>query len=119
MSLATVRPPTSGIWRIGRGPDPLQLRDPLGPEDLDRPRIGNRFDSPLGLYRVIYFGRTLEVCFGETLARFRPDLNLLALLGEEWKERGFMQPGAVPREWRDPGTASGGEGSVSSRAPFC
>lgn len=55
MSLATVRPPTSGIWRIGRGPDPLQLRDPLGPEDLNRPRIGNRFDSPLGLYRVIYF----------------------------------------------------------------
>jgi hypothetical protein len=101
MNIATVRPPQGGVWRVGRGPDPLQLRDPLGPEELDRPNVGNRFDSPLGTYRVAYFGRTLEACFGETLARFRPNLELLALIRDEWKEMGFMEPGAIPREWRE------------------
>jgi hypothetical protein len=49
---------------------------------------------------VLYFGTTLEVCFGETLARYRPDVELLAEIQEEWRERGFMPPGEVPADWR-------------------
>lgn len=100
MSVSTVRPPSSGVWRVGRSPDPFQLR-PLSTEDLDQSELGSRFDSPDGSYGVLYFARTLEACFGETLARFRPDLELLALVSDEWKEMGFMEPGAVPREWRE------------------
>ena len=101
MNVGTVRPPTAGVWRIGRGPEPLQLKDPLPPEDLDRGNVGNRFDSPMGNYRVAYFGRTLEACFGETLARFRPDLELLAKVRSDWEAKNFMEPGAIPREWRE------------------
>lgn len=39
---------------------------------------GDRFDSPAGDYAVSYFGSTLEACFGETMARFRPSPVLLA-----------------------------------------
>lgn len=89
-----------GIWRIGRAPDPLARRSPLPPEDLDRPQVGNRFDSALGIYSVLYFGSSLEACYGEVLARFRPDLELVAAIREDWEERGFMPPGAVPADWR-------------------
>jgi hypothetical protein len=90
----------SSVWRIGRGPDPLEIRDALPPEDLDRPGVGNRFDSPLGDYEVLYFSSSLEGCFGETLARFRPDLEVMELIKDEWQERGFMEVGGVPAEWR-------------------
>lgn len=100
MTLAIVRPPTSGLWRVGRSPNPFLLR-PLTEEELGDSEKGSRFDSPDGGYGVLYFGRTLEACFGETLARFRPDLELLAIIKDEWKALGFMEPGAIPREWRE------------------
>jgi hypothetical protein len=53
-----------------------------------------------GDYGVRYFGSSLEVCFGETLARFRPSAALVSLLAEEWQEMGFMALGTVPAEWR-------------------
>ena len=52
------------------GHDPFETRPPLSPDELDDPSVGNRFDSPLGNYSVLYFGTSLEVCFGETLAAF-------------------------------------------------
>jgi hypothetical protein len=78
----------------------LALNPPVPSDELDKPNTGNRFDSPLGVYRTLYFGTQLEACFGETLARFRPDLELLAVIGEEWRELGFMPLGEVPRDWR-------------------
>jgi hypothetical protein len=56
-------------------------------------------------YGVLYFGSGLEVCFGETLARFRPSLDVLALVGDEWRELGFMAVGSVAADWRQRRTA--------------
>jgi len=93
-------PPAEGLWRIGRAPDPLAFNEPLRTAELDNPTTGNRFDSPLGTYRVLYFASTLDGCFGETLARFRPDVEVLAVIRDEWEEKGFMAHGEVPRDWR-------------------
>jgi hypothetical protein len=70
--------PRSGFWRVGRSPDPLHFSDPLNPSLLENPSAGNRFDSPTGDYRICYFATTLDGCFGETLARFRPRSNAVA-----------------------------------------
>jgi len=86
---------------MGRGPDPLALRPPLPPDELDQPKTGNRFDSPLGNYRVSYFSTTLEGCFGETLARYRPDVSRLAEVQDEWHRLGFMPLGELPADWRN------------------
>lgn len=100
MTIEVVEAPPGGIWRVGRSPDPLAASDPLSPSELDQPHTGNRFDSPIGAFRVLYFATQLEGCYGETLARFRPDPALLALLREEWEERGWMHLGDVPAAWR-------------------
>jgi hypothetical protein len=60
-------------------------------------RQGNRFDT--SDFGVIYMGSTLEACFGETLARYRPEPSLADLVADDWQ--GFMQPGQVPAEWRE------------------
>ncbi len=93
----TVLPPKEGVWRIGRGAEPLTVR--WGePETLEGTRTGNRFDT--GKFGVLYFASSLEACFGETLARFRPSSKLIALIAAEWHEMGFMKVGAVPADWR-------------------
>jgi hypothetical protein len=74
----------------------LRFGDPLEPELLEGPSAGNRFDSPTQDYRVCYFATSLDGCFGETLARFRPSPNLAAIAREE----GFMSSGEVPADWR-------------------
>ncbi|MGA8365517.1 MAG: RES domain-containing protein [Solirubrobacteraceae bacterium] len=91
-----VEPPKSGLWRVGRSPDPLRFSQPLDPGLLESRATGNRFDSPTGDYRVCYFATTLDGCYGETLARFRPDLGLITIAREE----GFMALGEVPADWR-------------------
>ncbi len=90
------QPPKSGLWRVGRSPDPLRFSDPLDPALLENRTAGNRFDSPTGDYRICYFATFLEGCFGETLSRFRPDPRLSAIAREE----GFMALGEVPADWR-------------------
>ena len=97
-----VEAPPPGLWRVAKAPDPLWLGPPLGPDDLDDPRLGTRFASALGDYGVLYFGTDLECCFGETLARFRPDPEVLAAIGDDWKTSAseFMEIGAVPADWR-------------------
>jgi hypothetical protein len=67
---------------------------------LDKPHTGNRFDSPTGAYRALYFATSLDGCFGETLARFRPDPKLQALVKQEWEQLGFMHVGDIPADWR-------------------
>jgi len=95
--------PHPGLWRIGREPDPLR-HSRLDPAASPGPaaRAGNRWDSPD--YGVLYLASDLEGCFGETLARFRPQPDLAALVRDDWVgER--MAPGQLPRDWRDRRTA--------------
>lgn len=89
--------PGAGVWRVGRAPDPIEFPEPPKADELDHPRAGNRFDSPTENFRVCYFATDLEACFGETLARFRPDPALIAAADEE----GFMPAGEVPADWRN------------------
>jgi len=52
-----------------------------------------------------YCASTLEGCFAETLARFRPKLDLVELVADEWKAAGHLRPGSVPAGWRHRRTA--------------
>jgi hypothetical protein len=72
----------------------------LPPQLAIDPAAGNRFDSPLGTYRVGYFGTTPEACFAETLGRLPPHPALAEVVGAEWREMGFMELGAVAADWR-------------------
>lgn len=94
-----VSPPADGLWRIGRGINPLQPAAPPDLAELRTAQAGNRFDSLTGQFRVLYFATDLTACFGETLSRFRKDPKL-AFLDEEWDELHFMPRGAVPKDWR-------------------
>lgn len=96
MEVTDVPQPHRGMWRVGRSPDPVHFGEPLPADQLDNPHTGNRFDSPTADYRVCYFATTLDGCFGETLARFRPDPELVEAATEE----GFMAVGEVPAAWR-------------------
>jgi hypothetical protein len=89
--------PGAGVWRVGRTPDPIEFPAPPKADELDHSRAGNRFDSPTENFRVCDFATDLEACFGETLARFRPDPALVAAADE----RGFMPAGEVPADWRN------------------
>lgn len=113
-TVRTVVPPAS-IWRIGRGQNPLRVRRP-DPVDLSCARAGNRFDSALGIYGILYFATELLGCFGETLARFRPSPELVALVRDEWREAGFMIAGVVPQDWRSRRTAV--RVRITDRRPF-
>lgn len=103
------------LWRVHRGADPLEVRRPR-PSSRTHAGAGNRFDSPDGSYGVLYFGSTLTSCFGEVLARLRPDPVLAALVRDEWQEMGVMAPGQVPRDWRERRSAS--EVSLPDSLPF-
>lgn len=92
--------PSSGVWRVGRAPDPFAWSRPE-PVDTRDSRSGNRFDSFHGDYGLCYFGTTAEACFAETLARFRPSATVSELVSDEWAANGWMQPGNVPADWRD------------------
>ena len=66
------------LYRLGRPPDawalpPWEFAGPDGTFD-------NRYDDPLGLYRVVYASTQRYGAFVETLARFRPDLAVVAEL---------------------------------------
>jgi hypothetical protein len=101
------RHPPAEIFRIARKPDAWQAPDwsRANPDGT----FGNRFDDPHGFYRVLYASSQRLSCFLETLARFRPDLTLMAELQEIEGEDDFWPLGVVPREWCDDrllGTAS-------------
>jgi len=90
-------PVTVPVHRIGRCPNPWEYPDwsRANPDGT----FGNRFDDPEGRYRVLYTSSTRHGCFVETLARYRPDLELYAELKEIEGENDFTPPGIVPREW--------------------
>ena len=88
------------VHRIGRRPDPWEYPD-WSRANPDR-TFGNRFDDPAGEYRVLYASSARLGCFLETLARYRPDLTLLAELQEIEGQDDFVPPSIVPREWFAP-----------------
>lgn len=100
-SPATVRAPGSAVYRVGRSPDPFAppawiYAQPDGTFD-------GRFDDPAGRkgtppdqrFRTLYFAATPAGAFGEVLARFRPDLTVVAALGPSARSAGV-----VPADWR-------------------
>ena len=96
MALET-QTPLGPIYRIGRQPDPWQPLDwsRAAPDGT----FGNRFDDPESYYRVLYASSQELSCFIETLARFRPDLDLIAELETIEGENDFFPLGAVPVSW--------------------
>ncbi len=104
--LAVVGPPKGLIFRVARGLDPFE------PPDW-RYVGGNRFDDPdcpedeggesEACYRVIYAATRRAGAYGETIARYRPDLGLLAGLHEIEDDEPLdprLQPGVVPADYR-------------------
>jgi hypothetical protein len=72
MPVATAEPPASGLYRIGRFPDPLVYP----PWHVAAAKAG-RFDDPGDEFRVLYTAVQRVACFVETLAVFRPRLAFL------------------------------------------
>src|SRR5437667_12644959 len=77
--LASVEP-GGPLYRLGRYPDPWAWPDwsYAAPDGT----FGNRYDDPQASYRVLYASSERVGAFLETLARFRPDLEVLAELDQ-------------------------------------
>lgn len=105
--LIGVPAPTSPVYRLTKlGADPFA---PPPWEMVGR----NRFDDPKGQFRVIYCASEKAAAFGETMARFRRSLPLLALMAEiddddeslDESLEGLLderdqERGVVPADWR-------------------
>ncbi len=89
--------PDGPLYRLGRQPDPWAWPDwsYVGPDGT----FGNRYDDPEASYRVLYASSQRIGAFLETLARFRPDLEVLAEL--DLIEGEDEPPPAVSRSWLD------------------
>jgi hypothetical protein len=102
MTLAVARA-DGPLHRVGRRPDAWAWPDWAYAHDDGT--FGNRFDDPLAEYRVLYAGRPRLGAFAETLARFRPDLELAAecaLIAADPRDADFapaLGAGVVPVEW--------------------
>jgi hypothetical protein len=89
--------PDGPLYRLGRHPDPWAWPD--WSYAASDGTFGNRYDDPESSFRVLYASSQRVGAFLETLARFRPDLELLAELARiEGDDE--LQP-AVPRSWLD------------------
>ena len=94
--LASVEP-DGPLYRLGRQPDPWAWPDwsYAGPDGT----FGNRYDDPGTSYRVLYASSQRIGAFLETLARFRPDLEVLAELEQIEGDDEPSPP--VPHAWLD------------------
>jgi RES domain len=87
------------IYRLGRSPDPWAWPDwSFAATDGT---FGNRWDDPVGSYRVLYACSQRLGAFVETLARFRPDLEVVAALTEIEGDEEAFPANVVPRRWLD------------------
>ena len=91
--------PAGPVFRLGRAPDPWAWPD-WSQASRDG-TFGNRWDDPEGAYRVLYASSTRFGALLETLARFRPDLAVIAGLSEIEGRDEPIAAGTVPREWFD------------------
>ena len=97
MDLESKRP-ARPLFRVGRDDDAWAVPDwAYAKEDGT---FGNRFDDPMGVYRVLYASSQRLGCFVETLARFRVDVSFVADLAlMENGEDDFTAFGTVRRAW--------------------
>ena len=97
MDLESKRP-VGPLFRVGRDIDAWAVPDwAYAKEDGT---FGNRFDDPVGVYRVLYASSQRLGCFIETLARFRVDISFVADLAlMENGEDDFTALGTVRRAW--------------------
>jgi len=94
--------PAGSIHRVGRRPDAWAWTEWAYTHEDGT--FGNRYDDPAGEYRALYASDQRAAAFAETLARFRPDLDLvaeLALIESDEDDAASLAPGVVPREWLD------------------
>lgn len=105
---SVVTPPRV-VYRVARGLD--HFEPPDWSYAGDHGTFDNRFDDPgaersipeAERFRVIYCATSRAAALGETIARFRPDLELLAKLEEIEDDEPISpepQGGVVPEEWR-------------------
>lgn len=97
--------PRSPLYRVGRAPNPFAPPSWafVGPDGT----LGGRFDDPRGRrgllparrFRVLYFATDSAGAFGESIARFRPDLTMLAQAPGPAPVSPTKSP-AVPAVWR-------------------
>ena len=86
------RTPRRALYRIGRRPAPLAWP----PWEY----VGSgRFDDPAGEFRVLYATAQRHTAFLETLARFRPSLEMLAALQAVQNTTEPLPRPQVPAEW--------------------
>ena len=97
MSNFTVVQPDGPLFRLARAPDPWEWPD-WAYAGLDG-TFGNRWDDPLGSYRVLYASMRRVGAFVETLARFRPDLAVVAGLEAIEGDDDAPSPGVLPLRW--------------------
>ena len=97
MNLESKRP-SGPLFRVGRDRDAWAIPDwAYAKEDGT---FGNRFDDPMGVYRVLYASSQRLGCFIETLARFRVDVSFVADLALMVNgEDDFTAFGTVRRAW--------------------
>ncbi len=83
--------PRGVLYRVGRLPDPLAW----SPREV----IGDgRFEDPQREFRVLYAGQR-RACFLETLAPFRPSVEVLAHLRQVVDSQEPMPGSVVPADW--------------------
>ena len=89
--------PAGPVYRLARAPEPWAWPDwsQAGQDGT----FGNRWDDPLGSYRVLYASTTRFGALIETLAPFRPDLEVVAGLREVEGGEEAVAAGTVPRDW--------------------
>lgn len=86
------RTPRTPLYRIGRRPDPLAWP----PWEY----VGSgRFDDPVGEFRVLYATAQRRIALLESLARFRPSLDVLAALQAVENTNEPIPAPQVPAEW--------------------
>ncbi len=94
-------PDKQRVFRVGYPPSPWHWTPWVY---ADHGRFDGRWDDPEGIWRTLYVGSSLLVCYLELLARFRPDPVLadeLAVIDAEGTDstNATVAPGLLPRSW--------------------
>ncbi|MBC7402679.1 MAG: RES family NAD+ phosphorylase [Microbacteriaceae bacterium] len=90
------------VWRIGYAPDPWAWTEWA---HATAGHFDGRWDSPAGEYRTVYAGSTYLACLIEVLARFRPDPQLVDIIGSILEDEvdaaiySTSDAGTVPTSW--------------------
>lgn len=103
--LVVVGPPRGPVFRVARGLDPFEPPDwrYIGGNRFDDPRCGEEDVDTTRCFRVIYAATQRAGAYGETIARYRTDLALLAGLDQIDDDEPLdprLQPGVVPADYR-------------------